>query len=89
MWLKEGNGGTYNIINVEHKQITFTPDTVGYNVDDTTPTFILRAGDFKKVRHFSGLVASAASTSLIGKGDYRVDFITALWNAKFEPFDDG
>jgi oligosaccharide reducing-end xylanase len=34
MWSKDGTDGVTNIINVEHKQITFVPDSNGYNWTD-------------------------------------------------------
>lgn len=34
MWAKDGTGGIRNLINVEHKQITFTPDNFGYTWTD-------------------------------------------------------
>ena len=34
MWAKNGTGGIRNLINAEHKQITFTPDNFGYNWTD-------------------------------------------------------
>jgi oligosaccharide reducing-end xylanase len=34
MWAKNGTGGIRNLINAEHKQITFTPDNYGYNWTD-------------------------------------------------------
>ena len=41
MWSKNGTGGIRNLINVEHKQITFTPDNFGYNWTD--PSYQLPA----------------------------------------------
>jgi oligosaccharide reducing-end xylanase len=41
MWAKDGTGGITNLINVEHKQITFTPDNFGYNWTD--PSYHLPA----------------------------------------------
>ena len=60
-----------------------------YNLDGTKPDFILKAGNFKKLRHSLGLVATSASASIIGKGEHRSEFVKALWNAKLEPYDDG
>ena len=60
-----------------------------FNPDGSTPETILQAGGFKKLRHSLGLVATAASTSLIGKNDKNHDFANALWNARLEPYDDG
>jgi oligosaccharide reducing-end xylanase len=41
MWTKDGTGGIRNLINVEHKQITFTPDNFGYGWTD--PSYHLPA----------------------------------------------
>jgi len=41
MWLKDGTGGIRNLINVEHKQITFVPDNFGYTWTD--PSYHLPA----------------------------------------------
>jgi len=41
MWGKDGTGGVRNLINVEHKLITFTPDNYGYNWTD--PSYNLPA----------------------------------------------
>jgi len=41
MWTKNGTGGIRNLINIEHKQITFTPDNFGYNWTD--PSYHLPA----------------------------------------------
>ncbi len=41
MWSKEGKGNMTNVINVEHKQITFVPDKSGY--DWTDPSYHLPA----------------------------------------------
>lgn len=60
-----------------------------YNMDGTTPAFILGAGGFKKLRHSIGLVGSTAATAMIGKGDHRGEFVKAVWNAKLEPYEDG
>ena len=60
-----------------------------FNLDGTRPDFILQAGDVKKLRHSIGLVATAASASLMNKDPRSADFVKALWNAKLEPYDDG
>ena len=60
-----------------------------YNPDGTTPDFILQAGPVKKLRHSIGLVATAATTSMINKDKGNLDFVHAVWNAKLEPYDDG
>jgi oligosaccharide reducing-end xylanase len=41
MWKKDGTGGVMNVINTEHKQITFVPDKGGYNWTD--PSYHLPA----------------------------------------------
>jgi len=41
MWSKDGTGGIKNLINVEHKQITFAPDNFGYTWTD--PSYHLPA----------------------------------------------
>jgi oligosaccharide reducing-end xylanase len=41
MWSKNGTDGIYNIINTEHKQITFTPEDKNYNFTD--PSYHLPA----------------------------------------------
>ena len=41
MWSKNGTDGVMNVINVEHKIITFTPDKFGYNWTD--PSYNLAA----------------------------------------------
>jgi oligosaccharide reducing-end xylanase len=60
-----------------------------FNQDGTKPDFILSAGNFKKLRHSLGLVATAASASMIGNSTHRSEFLKALWDAKLEPYDDG
>ena len=60
-----------------------------YNLDGTTPDFILPAGDVKKLRHSLGLVATSATASLVNKDQNSVDFVNEFWNAKLEPYEDG
>lgn len=60
-----------------------------FNIDGSRPDSILQAGGFKKLRHSIGLVATVASTALIGKNKSRLDFVRELWNAKLEPYEDG
>ena len=60
-----------------------------FNPDGSKPEFILQAGGFKKLRHSIGLVATVASTSLIGKNKSSLDFVHELWNAKLQPYEDG
>lgn len=59
-----------------------------YNPDGSTPEFILPAGGYQKLRHSLGLVATAATVSLIEGTDPGYDFVHALWNAKLEPYSD-
>ena len=60
-----------------------------FNLDGTTPEFILQAGGFKKLRHSLGLKSTVASTALVGRDKEGLDFVHALWNAKLEPYEDG
>lgn len=60
-----------------------------FNMDGSMPDSILQAGGFKKLRHSLGLVATAASTSLINQEKGSFDFVQALWNAKLQPYEDG
>lgn len=41
MWKKDGTGGIFHLINLEHKQISFVPDRGGYNYTD--PSYHLPA----------------------------------------------
>ncbi len=59
-----------------------------YNIDGSTPDFILQAGGFQKRRHSLGLVATSASASMINN-NANPEFIRALWDAKLGPYDDG
>lgn len=60
-----------------------------FNMDGTLPSDILGAGGFKKLRHSIGLIATAASASLIDGVDPNYDFVHELWNSKLEPYEDG
>jgi oligosaccharide reducing-end xylanase len=60
-----------------------------FNLDGTKPDFILKAGGYQKLRHSIGLLATAATTSLIYSENNNYDFIHALWNTKLEPYEDG
>ena len=60
-----------------------------YNLDGSTPDFILQAGPVKKLRHSIGLVGTAATASLVNPDKESLDFVHALWKAKLEPYDDG
>ncbi len=53
------------------------------------PDFILQAGPVKKLRHSIGLVATAATASLVNPDPASRDFVDAYWKAKLEPYDDG
>ena len=59
-----------------------------FNLDGSRPEFILPAGSVKKLRHSIGLVATAASVSLVNKEKNSTDFVKAIWNAKLEPYED-
>ncbi|HZY25729.1 MAG TPA: glycosyl hydrolase family 8 [Bacteroidales bacterium] len=60
-----------------------------YNLDGSLPDFILQAGGYKKLRHSLGLIATAASASIMGTQEKSWKFVDALWNAKLEPYPDG
>lgn len=60
-----------------------------YNVDGSKPRVILQAGGFRTLRHSLGLVATAASTTLIYNRANSFEFVRALWKAKLEPYPDG
>jgi oligosaccharide reducing-end xylanase len=54
MWEKNGTGGVKNIFNVEHKQITFTPDNFGYGWTDPSyhvPAFLEIWAEYAKDGH--------------------------------------
>ncbi|MGE9313123.1 glycosyl hydrolase family 8 [Niabella sp. CJ426] len=60
-----------------------------FELDGSRPEFILQAGPVKKLRHSIGLIATAASASLMNPDKNSLDFVHKLWNAKLEPFEDG
>jgi len=60
-----------------------------FNLDGTTPEFILQAGGFKKLRHSLGLKSTVATTALIGNDKKSLDFVHALWKAELKPYEDG
>lgn len=60
-----------------------------YNLDGSTPEYILPAGGFQKRRHSLGLKATAAMASLVSKDPQTLDFVHALWEARLEPYEDG
>jgi oligosaccharide reducing-end xylanase len=54
MWSKDGTSGAMNVINVEHKQITFTPDKGGYGWTDPSyhlPVFYEVWAEYAKDGH--------------------------------------
>lgn len=54
MWEKDGTGNIYNLINVEHKQITFVPEGDAYNWTDPSyhvPAFYEIWADFANDGH--------------------------------------
>lgn len=60
-----------------------------YNLDGSTPDFILQAGPVKKLRHSIGLIGTSATASLVNPDKESIDFVHAVWNAKLEPYEDG
>lgn len=60
-----------------------------YNVDGTAVEKVISAGNYTKLRHSLGLVATSAAASLATSHKKSIEFIDALWNAKHEPYDDG
>lgn len=63
-----------------------------YNLDGSTPDWILPAGDYPpKLRHSLGLISTAATASLININNNKnsMDFVHKLWNEKLEPYEDG
>ncbi len=61
-----------------------------FNLDGSKPDFILKAGNNPpKLRHSLGLVATAATASIINRDAESKDFTQALWNAELKPYDDG
>lgn len=60
-----------------------------FNLDGTSPDFILAAGGYKKLRHSLGLVATSATASIMSTEAKGIEFVNALWNAKLEPYEDG
>lgn len=69
------------------KGIDSFPDQ--FNPDGSVPDFILGAGGFHRTRHSLGLVATAATTTLMSNPNNSFAFVRALWNAKLEPYADG
>lgn len=60
-----------------------------FNVDGTTPTRILSAGGYTKLRHSVGLVATLAAASLVSDNEHRMEFVDRLWNSTHLPYEDG
>lgn len=60
-----------------------------FNVDGSRPDFILQAGNYKKLRHSLGLVATAATTNMMLTQDQSKKLLDDLWKAKLEPYGDG
>jgi oligosaccharide reducing-end xylanase len=60
-----------------------------FNTDGTLPTEILQAGGFKKLRHSTGLIGTAATTTMITGNKESYDFVHELWKAKLVPYEDG
>ncbi len=60
-----------------------------FNLDGSTPGYILDAGGFRKLRHSLGLVSTVAAATLMVRDEQKMDFVHALWNAKLEPYSDG
>lgn len=60
-----------------------------FETDGSTPDFILQAGPVKKLRHSLGLIATAASASLMNPRGQGFDFVHKLWNAELQPYADG
>ncbi|MDP4275140.1 MAG: glycoside hydrolase, partial [Bacteroidota bacterium] len=60
-----------------------------FNLDGSRPDYILQAGNYRKLRHSLGIVATVAATTLVFDENKKMEFIHALWNAKLEPYSDG
>lgn len=60
-----------------------------YNIDGTTPEWILPAGGYQKLRHSLGLVSTAGAASLMATHPKGWKFVDEIWNAKLEPYEDG
>jgi oligosaccharide reducing-end xylanase len=84
-WQREYAGRIQNFL--RSKSINDFEDQ--FNMDGTTPEFILPAGGVKKLRHSLGLVSTAATASLMITDNTKFDFVRPLWNAKLEPYTDG
>jgi oligosaccharide reducing-end xylanase len=60
-----------------------------YNIDGSTPDWILPAGGFQKLRHSLGLVSTAGTASIMSTHPKGWKFVDEVWNAKLEPYEDG
>ena len=60
-----------------------------YNIDGSTPEWILPAGGYQKLRHSLGLVSTAGTASLMTTHPKGWKFVDEVWNAKLEPYEDG
>lgn len=60
-----------------------------FNLDGSTPEWILGAGGYRELRHSLGLVSTLATTSLLGTSELSWDFVDELWNARLEPYESG
>ncbi len=60
-----------------------------YNIDGSTPDWILPAGGYQKLRHSLGLVSTAGSASLMVTHPKGWKFVDEVWKAKLEPYEDG
>ena len=60
-----------------------------YNIDGSTPEWILPAGGFQKLRHSLGLVSTAGAASIMGTQAKSWEFVDEVWNATLEPYEDG
>lgn len=60
-----------------------------YNIDGTQVEEVLQAGDYRKLRHSLGLVATSAAVSLVCTHEKSREFVERLWNSKNEPYEDG
>ncbi|MDO4818779.1 MAG: glycosyl hydrolase family 8 [Prevotella sp.] len=67
--------------------ITTFPDQ--YAHDGGKPNFIMPAGGKQVLRHSIGLVATAATASLMTDNQYSKDLVRHLWDMKLKKYSDG
>lgn len=60
-----------------------------FNIDGTTPEWILPAGGYQKLRHSLGFISTAATASIMGTQAKSWKFVDKVWNSKLEPYSDG